>query len=664
MGATVQPGGVNFAVFSTHAQAVDLCLFDDLGVHELQRLQLTRRSGDIWHGFLPGATAGAVYGFRAHGPWAPAEGHRFSPNKLLLDPWAREIVGTFEWRREHFADDPNDNAAHALKARVVDDNFDWQGDQPLHRQVDDCVLYELHVRGFTMLHPGVPNDIRGSYAGLASDAAIAHLQRLGITAVSLLPVHQHLDEQRLAALGLNNYWGYNTVGFFCPEPRYASARHAAGSSARAVRDEFKRMVQKLHAAGIEVILDVVFNHSAESDAQGPTLSWRGLDNRSWYRASPHDRGTLENITGCGNTLDIRQPAMLQMVMDSLRHWVTDYHVDGFRFDLGPVLGRGDHDFDSRAAFFQAVAQDPVLKRTKLIAEPWDLGHGGYRLGDFPPGWLEWNDRFRDTVRAFWLGHASHRGALANVLTASAERLRKPGRSPAASVNFCAAHDGFTLRDLLSYSRRHNQANGEHNHDGHGHNLASNCGHEGPSADPAINQRRSDLQRALLSCTLLAQGTPMFAAGDELGHSQGGNNNAYCQDNRTSWIDWAHADEALIDFTSRVLRLRRELRPLRATWYDDQHGVDGSADIEWRQPDGSLLLESDWHDPHQRALTVSIRSPGASAHTLMLLINAAPNAVAFVLPAGGWRQQLPQEAKVSNHIEVGARQFVLLQAEAP
>jgi glycogen operon protein len=639
LGASVQAGGVNFALPSAHAEGIDLCLFDESGRHETGRWALAARSADVWHGFLPGAGAGQVYGLRAHGRWSPHEGDKFNPHKLLLDPWAREIVGSFEWGAQHFGFDPadpgridtRDNASTALKARVVQDHFDWQGDTPLHTPLADTVLYELHVRGFTMQHPGVPAALRGTYAGLAHDAAIAHLQRLGVTAVSLLPVQQHLDEQRLVAMGLSNYWGYNTIGFFCVEPRYAAA-----PSAPAARDEFRQMVQRLHAAGIEVILDVVYNHSAETDEHGPTLSWRGLDNRGWYRLPPGRPGDYENDTGCGNTFDLRQPRVLQMVLDSLRYWVQEMHVDGFRFDLAPVLGRTDHGFDRHAPFFHALAQDPLLACVKLIAEPWDIGPGGYRLGEFPGGWLEWNDRFRDTVRAFWLGHPSSRGELAQRLCGSSDLFRARGRAPGESVNFVVAHDGFTLRDLVSHERRNNLANGEGNRDGHGHNLSTNCGHEGPSDNPAVLGRRARLQRALLATLLLSQGTPMLAAGDELGHSQGGNNNPYCQDNPTSWVDWNSADESLTRFTAQLLALRRRLRPLDDRWYDGAAPASGVPALSWLQAQGHPLTAADWQDGQQRALGVLIGASGRSTRPLLLLLNAQADDVDFRLPAGAWR----------------------------
>ncbi len=646
MGATVDADGVNFAVFSAHASKVELCLFDDAGAEELQRLPLRALSGDVWHGHLAGARPGLVYGFRVHGPWRPDRGHRFNPHKVLLDPCAREIVGHFEWQPAQFgADrehpqhmDMRDNAHMALKARVVHDDYDWQGDRPPRTALADSVICELHVRGFTMQHPGVPVAQRGRYTGLGSDAAIAHLQRLGVTAVSLLPVHQFIDEERLAAQGLRNHWGYNTVGYFCPEPRYASA------PGRAARDEFREMVRRLHAAGLEVLLDVVYNHTAEGDERGPTISLRGFDNASWYWLGASNKALYENWTGCGNTLDIRHPRVLQMVMDSLRYWVREMHVDGFRFDLAPVLGRGDHGFAGHAPLFQALTQDPLLAGVKLIAEPWDVGPGGYRLGEFPRGWLEWNDRFRDTTRAFWLGghgsaEACTRGEFAQRLCASSDIFQPRRRSPGESVNFVTAHDGFTLADLVSYNGRHNELNLEHNHDGHGHNLSWNCGVEGPSADREVIARRQRLQRALLATTLLAQGTPMFAAGSELGHTQGGNNNAYCQDNPLSWIDWANADEALCDFTAHVIALRKRLLPLDSHWYTGLADARGRHDLAWLAAHGDALTPADWGQRGARVIGAAIGAPGRGSAPLLLLFNAGETDVDFTLPAGRWRALL-------------------------
>ncbi len=641
MGASFDGEGVNFAVFSAHATQIDVCLFDETGQVEQARLPLPGHSGDIWHGRLPGAKPGLLYGLRVQGPWRPDRGHRFNPHKLLLDPWAREIVGPpggFDPRgphagadREHpQAMDTRDNGRQALKARVVHDSFDWQGDQPPTTPLIDTVIYETHVRGFSKRLPGLTEELRGTYAGLASDAAIAHLQRLGITAVSLLPVQQILDEPRLADMGLVNYWGYNTLGFFCPDPRYAATA--------APRDEFRNMVRRLHAAGIEVLLDVVYNHTPEGDERGPTLCWRGLDNASWYRLADPPSGCL-NWSGCGNTVDIRHPRVLQMVMDSLRHWVQDFHVDGFRFDLAPVLGRASPGFERDGPFFKALLQDPVLQGVKLIAEPWDLGPAGYQVGQFPRGWLEWNDRFRDTARAFWLGGDCTRGEFALRLAGSSDLFQARRRSPLESVNYIVSHDGFTLADLVSYDMRHNQANGENNRDGHGHNLSWNCGWEGPTTDPVVTQRRERLKRALLATVLLAQGTPMLAAGDELGHTQGGNNNPYCQDNTITWINWAAADQSLIDFTAHLLALRRRLLPLDARWYTGLPDARGRCDLAWLRRTGEPMVPEHWDNRMSRIMGAWIGVPGRGGQALLLLFNGRDMDATFVLPPGRWVAEL-------------------------
>ncbi len=643
LGATLVDGGVNVAVASEHASQIDLCLFDAEGRRELARLPLPAKTDDVWHGHLPGAGAGLVYGLRVHGPWRPDRGHRFNPNKLLLDPWAREIVeppGGYDARDvAHYAADrqhpehmdARDNAALALKARVPDDAFDWQGDARLLTPLAETVIYELHVKSFTRRMPDVPEHQRGTYAGLASDAAIAHLQRLGVTAVELLPVFHIVDEPRLRELGLKNHWGYNTAGFFCPDPRYASTRDA--------RREFKAMVQRLHAAGIEVLLDVVFNHTPEGDERGPTIAWRGLDNLNWYRVPAERKAGYENWTGCGNTVDIRHPRALQLVLDSLRHWVGEMHVDGFRFDLAPILGRGAHDFDPEGAFFQAVLQDPLLQGAKLIAEPWDIGPQGYQVGRFPAGWLEWNDKFRDTARAFWLGGDCTRGEFALRLAGSSDLFQPRRRSPLASVNYIVSHDGFTLADLVSYDMRHNEANGEGGRDGHAHNLSWNCGWEGPTTDPDVLALRARLQRALLATVLLAQGTPMLAAGDELGHSQGGNNNPYCQDNATTWIDWTGADQALIDYTAQLLQLRRTLLPLAPRWYTGLPDARGVHDLAWLRRNGDTMTPEQWNNRGSRIIGAWIGVPGRPGPQLLLLANGRNVDSAFVLPAGRWRALL-------------------------
>jgi len=642
--------GLNIAVSSTTAHAVELCLFDATGKQQTHRTRLPGHTLDVWHGYLraePGSTLGRpgqLYGLRAHGPWRPDRGHRFNPRKLLLDPYARQIVGQFDWGPEHFGHDgdhplqpdPRDNAATALKARVVHDPFDWGDDRPPRTPLADTVLCELHVKGYTALHPGVPEALRGTYAGLAQPAVLRQLQDLGITAVSLLPVHHWLDEQRLVAMGLRNHWGYNTLGFFCPAPRLAADPAGAHT-------EFRQMVRSLHAASIEVLLDVVFNHTAESDELGPTLSWRGLDNAGSYRLPPDRRAAYDNYSGCGNTVDMRQNAMLRLVLDSLRFWVTEMHVDGFRFDLAPVLGRGQGGFERDGPFFQAIAQDPVLAPLlasgKLIAEPWDLGPGGYQGGNFPRGWLEWNDSFRDTVRAFWLGGAVTRGQFAQALAGSSQRLQARRRLPAESVNYVISHDGFTLRDLVSHDFRHNQANGEHNRDGHGHNLSWNCGIEGETDDPEVLRLRGRLQRALLATLLLSQGTPMLAAGDEVGHTQQGNNNPYCQDNAITWIDWQRADGPLRRFTARLLALRRQWLPLGPGWYTGLTDARGLHDLSWLRRGGGALTDWDWTQSASRVLGAFIGAPGRGNQPLLLLFNAEPADTPFQLPPGRWQPLL-------------------------
>jgi glycogen debranching enzyme GlgX len=662
LGACPDGGGVSFTVASDHAHTLHVCLFDPAGRRELAQLPLFGPVDGLWHGHLSGGAPGLVYGLRADGPWDPARGQRFNPHKLLLDPYAREVVGRFDWRDAHagaLADDPlrrdeRDNAAVALKARVVSDDFDWGDDAPPHIAPQDTVLYELHVRGFSRRQAALPLHLRGSYAGLAHPASIDHLQALGVTSVQLMPVHFALDERRLSQQGLRNYWAYNTLAFFCPDPRLAS-----GHNGLSVRDEFRTMVRALHQAGIEVILDVVFNHSAETDEHGPTIGLRGLDNASYYRLRDDAPALYDNFSGCGNTLDIRRPQVLRLVMDCLRYWVQEMHVDGFRFDLASVLGRTKHGFEPDAPFFMALAQDPVLAGVKTIAEPWDLGPDGYQLGRFPRGWMEWNDQFRDTLRRFWLGgdtspsggehtRAGLRGLLARRLCGSDDLFRAQHRLPAASVNYVVAHDGFTLRDLVSYNQRHNLANGENNQDGHADNLSWNCGVEGPSDDAGVQSLRDRLQRALLACTVLAQGTPMLAAGAEIGHDQGGNNNAYNQDNPTSWIDWSDPDAELLAFTTHLLAVRRTLLPLGPDWYADSNTSAQESNLGWLRPDGAAMQDADWAND-DRTLACLIRRPGRSPVPLLLLINASGHAVDFQLPAGSWQAVLDTaQARGDSH----------------
>ena len=651
LGATLSPSGVNFALSAPNAESVELCLFDSTGQHEQQRLRLPAFTDGVWHGQLPSGRAGLVYGFRVHGPWAPHEGKRFNPARLLLDPYAREIVGRYDGSDLFLGHDPanpdqrntRDNGAVALKARVAAAGSSPAAPGHARIPAGERVLYELHVRGQTRLHPAVPAALRGTYAGLAEPAVLDHLQGLGVTTLSLMPVQHRADEQRLLAMGLGNYWGYNTIGWFAPEARYWSGR--AGTTPAS---EFRAMADAVHARGMELVIDVVYNHSAETDEFGPTLSLRGIDNALYYHLRQGDRALYANWTGCGNCLNLAEPRVLQLVMDSLRHWACELGVDGFRFDLAPVLGRGaDGNFDPRAPFFAAIAQDPVLSRTLLIAEPWDIGPSGYRLGEFPPGWLEWNDRYRDTQRGFWLRQgrdgAAGLGDFAHRFTASSAQFDHHGRAPTASVNFITAHDGFTLRDLLSYEERHNLANGENNRDGHAHNLSNNCGVEGPTSDPAVQAERGRLQRALLAALLLSQGTPMLLAGDELGHSQQGNNNAYCQDNETTWLAWigAHdpASEAarLSAFVARLVALRREAPALRSTRWWPAEPPEGAPGVRWLRPDGQPMQQADWHGG--TALAILFEAAATDAGAWLVLVNAGPAAVSFALPAGSWQWRL-------------------------
>jgi glycogen operon protein len=648
LGATPHNGGVNFAVFAEHATRVELCLFDAHDAAETTRLALPQQTEGVWHGFLAGVAPGQLYGYRAYGPYAPDAGHRYNPYRLLLDPYAREIVGHYRNVDAHFGFQRNhpeghrsfhavDNAAVALKSRVAAP-LPPPASRPPHTPAAETVLYELHVRGFTRLHPDVPPPLRGTYAGLAHPAVIAHLTRLGITTVSLLPVHYRLDEARLERAGLSNFWGYNTIGFFCPDPRLSSTP----DDPSATRAEFRAMVDAMHAAGIEVVLDVVYNHTAEGDESGPTVSFRGLDNVAYYRLQSGEPARYVNFTGCGNTVRVDHPRVTQLVLDSMRYWAGEMGVDGFRFDLAPVLGRTAHGFDEHAAFFAALLQDPVLAHAKLIAEPWDVGPHGYQLGRFPRRFLEWNDRFRDGMRQFWLLRSVGRGEFARRLMASSDRFHHGGRLPSASVNFIAAHDGFTLHDAVSYSQRHNEANGENNGDGHHANFSVNCGVEGPTADPAILAQRARLKRALLATVFFAQGTPMLLGGDEFGRTQRGNNNAYCQDNETSWVDWAAADASLVEFAQHLIALRKRHPALHLNrWLSDDGPRERPPDVRWLAPTGRTMTIEDWHDDRRHCLGIELAPGGASP--VLLLFNAEADPVEFHLPPGSWSVELDSAA---------------------
>ncbi len=539
LGATWDGQGVNFALFSENAEGVELCLFDPSGKQEVERIELRERTDRIWHCYLPYCRLGQLYGYRVYGPYDPENGHRFNPNKLLLDPYAKATVGSLDWDYPNFgytlgvegedlAFDERDNAAGMPKCRVVDTAFTWGEDRPPRTPWDETVIYELHVKGFTKRHPNVPEELRGTYAGLASAPAIEHLKRLGVTAVELMPVHSFVDDGHLVEKGLKNYWGYNSIGFFAPDMRYSATGNIS---------EFKTMVKRLHSAGLEVILDVVYNHTAEGNHLGPTLSFRGIDNTAYYRLLPDDPRYYMDFTGTGNTLNMMHPRVLQLIMDSLRYWILEMHVDGFRFDLASALARQLYEVDQLSSFFTIIHQDPVISQAKLIAEPWDVGEGGYQVGNFPVGWAEWNGKYRDAVRSYWKGDGGLVDELAYRLTGSSDLYERGGRRPCASINFVTAHDGFTLRDLVSYDDKHNEANGEDNNDGERYNLSRNYGVEGPTDDLEIKRTRARQRRNIIATLLLSQGVPMILSGDEIGRTQNGNNNAYCQDNEISWLDW-------------------------------------------------------------------------------------------------------------------------------
>ena len=646
-GATWDGEGVNFALFSEHASGVELCIFDDAGRRELQRITLDERTDQVWHCYLPEARPGMLYGYRVHGPYRPEEGLRFNAHKLLLDPYAMQIAGALHWsdalfgytvghKREDLSYDRRDSARGVPKCKVIDPAFTWGEDRRPDVPWHETVIYELHVRGFTLRHPDVPPGLRGTYAGLATAPIIDFLKRLGVTTIELMPVHAFVDDRRLIEKGLRNYWGYNTIGFFAPDARYSASGKV---------NEFKTMVKTLHSAGLEVILDVVYNHTAEGDELGPTLCFRGVDNRSYYRLQPGAPRRYQDFTGTGNTLDMQHPATLQLLMDSLRYWVSGMHVDGFRFDLASALARELHEVDRLGAFFDILRQDPVLSRVKLIAEPWDLGEGGYQVGNFPPGWAEWNDKYRDTMRAYWKGDGGLIGEFARRLTGSSDLYGRSGRLPHASINFVTAHDGFTLHDLVSYNDKHNEANLEDNHDGNNYNLSWNCGVEGPTDDPAINSLRKRQQRNLLATVLLSQGVPMLLAGDEIGRTQGGNNNAYCQDNATSWIDWSlDADRSrLLDFVRRLVHLRRTHPVFRRRHFFQGrplHGGDAK-DIVWLKPDGAEMTSDEWDQDFARCLGVFLagdaldetdaRGRRVTDASFVVLFNAHHDAVPFRLP---------------------------------
>nr|WP_229022869.1 glycogen debranching protein GlgX [Actinomarinicola tropica] len=695
LGATYDGAGTNFSVFSEGADGIELCLFDDDG-HEA-RHELTDVTAFHHHGYVRGVHPGQRYGFRAHGPWDPGRGLRFNPGKLLLDPYATAVDGEVRWddavfgHRLGIADDVidvRDSAPFVPRSVVTSPWFDWGDDRPPSIPMDETVVYELHVKGFTQQHPGIDPELRGTYLGLAEPAAVEHLVKLGVTTVELMPVHQFIHDHQLFARGLRNYWGYNSIGFLAPHNGYA----AHGQRGQQVL-EFKQMVKALHAAGIEVILDVVYNHTAEGNRLGPTLSMRGLDNAAYYRLDPHDRARYVDYTGTGNTMNMRHPHVLQLIMDSLRYWVTEMHVDGFRFDLAATLARELHDVDRLSSFFDLIQQDPIVSRVKLIAEPWDLGEGGYQVGNFPPLWSEWNGRYRDTVRDYWRGHEATLAEFASRFTGSADLYETSGRRPHASINFVTAHDGFTLTDLVSYDVKHNKDNGEENRDGEDHNRSWNCGVEGPTDDPKVLELRARQRRNFLVTLFISQGVPMLLAGDEMGRTQRGNNNAYCQDNEISWVDWDNKDDELLAYTRALIALRQKHPVFRRGGHFAGTAVPGSdaPDVAWFTPAGEPMTDHDWQQGYARSLTVFLNGDGITDRgprgerivddSFFVLFNAHREASRFTLPVGPWASRWevlfdttdappPDEHDYSgltftpgSHIHLGGRSMAVLR-ESP
>jgi isoamylase len=681
LGASWDGEGVNFALFSESAQKVELCLFDQFGRREIHRVLLREQTDQVWHCYLPEARPGLLYGYRVHGPYEPTKGFRFNRNKLLLDPYAKQIRNGLKWHDSHFgyrvghrnqdlSFDRRDSAPGMLKAVVVDPAFTWGADRPPHTPWHRTIIYEVHVKGFTIRHPEVPAGLRGTYAALATAPVIDHLTQLGVTAVELMPVHTFVDDRHLIERGLRNYWGYNSIGFFAPEPRYC----ATGTI-----NDFKTMVKTLHSARIEVILDVVYNHTAEGNHLGPTLSFRGIDNPAYYRLVPDDPRYYMDYTGTGNTLNMLHPRVLQLIMDSLRYWVLEMHVDGFRFDLAATLARELHEVDRLGAFLDIIHQDPILSQVKLIAEPWDLGEGGYQVGKFPVGWAEWNDKYRDVVRSYWKGDGGLIGELAYRITGSSDLYARSGRKPYASINFVTAHDGFTLHDLVSYNSKHNEANGEENRDGSDNNRSWNCGVEGPTDDPEVNRLRARQKRNFMATTLLSQGVPMLLAGDEIGRTQAGNNNAYCQDNEISWVDWTpeHMDLDTLGFVRQLIALHKEHAVFRRRKFFQGRKIKGAEikDIVWLRPDGEEMTDEEWNQDFARCLGVALsgavidevteRGQRVKDENFLLLMNAHFEEIHFTLPApplgAGWIALIDTSCQISgdaNRFFVGRSSYPL------
>jgi glycogen operon protein len=650
LGATWDGEGVNFALYADNATGVELCLFgnkDDKT--ESQKIQVTERSHQVWHVYLPGIKPGQLYGYRVDGPYEPWNGQRFNKNKLLLDPYAKSIAGVIDWHdslygyqigtgEQDLSFSETDSGPYIPKSVVIDPNFDWEGDIPLNTPYHQSIIYEAHVKGFTQLCPDIPENMRGKYCGIAHEATINYLKELGVTAIELMPVHQFVVDRGLAEKGLTNYWGYNTIGFFSPDVRYAG-KGVLGEQVQ----EFKEMVKALHKAGIEVILDVVYNHTAEGNELGPTLSFKGIDNASYYRLSEENQRYYVDYTGTGNTLNARLPGVLRLIMDSLRYWITEMHVDGFRFDLAATLARELHEVNQLSSFFEIIYQDPIISQVKLIAEPWDIGDDGYQVGKFPPGWGEWNGKYRDCMRDFWRGADSMLGEFAQRITGSPDLYQDDNRRPTASINFITAHDGFTLNDLVSYNDKHNDANGENNNDGESNNRSWNCGAEGPTDDEGVNTLRAQQKRNLLATLFLSQGVPMLVSGDELGRTQQGNNNAYCQDNELSWLNWDQKDESLIDFTKKLIALRKEHPAFRRRrWFKGQpikgRGIE---DIAWFLPEGDEMSEENWNSGFAKSLGIFLNGNGlhyvgpkgeqVTDDNFYLIFNAHHEPVEYVIP---------------------------------
>ena len=689
LGATWDGRGTNFSVFSANATAVDLLLFEGKMQPPKERVPLAEKSGYLWHAYLPDVGPGKLYAYSVDGPHEPNRGHRFNKNKALLDPYAKAVAETVEWDdalfgyrigdpAEDLSFDERDSSPFSPKGVVVDQSFDWEGDRPPRTPWNETIIYELHVKGFTRLKGDLEERLRGTYAGLATPSTVAYIKDMGVTAVELMPIHHHVDNKFLVEKGLSNFWGYNTIGYFAPDSRYSSS----GILGEQV-SEFKAMVKALHSAGLEIILDVVYNHTAEGNQYGPTLSFKGFENRAYYKLDRKDMRQYYDVTGTGNTLNVHNPFVLKMIMDSLRYWVTEMHVDGFRFDLAPALARGDHEFDRFSTFLEVVNQDPVLSEVKLIAEPWDLGHGGHQLGNFPPPWAEWNGRYRDTVRKYWGGHPTHLSELATRLAGSSDMYGGAARGPSASVNYVTCHDGFTLNDLVSYNLKHNEANEEENGDGTDDNHSWNCGHEGPTDDPAVNQLRKRQMMNLIATLLLSQGVPMLLAGDERRHSKMGNNNSYCQDNALNWLDWSESPEndEFLRFTRAVIGLRRAHPVFRRSKFFQGRSVSGELkDLAWMKQDGTEVQPQEWRSLGSQPIGMLLAGsemgeyavPGEKRFddTFLLVLNGSPNGAEFTVPehVSSWEVALDTggtdqpkgAAPAGRSVKVAGRSVLLLR----